>query len=165
MKAFPILLFFVIASHCLKAQTEKGNFLVGVNSSFTYQTSSINTAESTSEIQLFLRGGYFINDGDVIGINIGYYYFENQDIFSERIIRYGFFGRHYVFGTIFGGVGVSALNIRDVDQYYSLPVELGYATFIRNAIAIEPSVTYDIGLSQELNNSFTFLIGISLYLN
>ena len=158
-----LALLFVITSFAANAQTEKGRKLIGVNTSLNYTTINLDAANDIRNFNLNLRGGYFIKDNNVLGINFGYQFLQ-QGTLEERIISYGIFGRHYFFGVIFAGVGFNATQYRELDPMKTVPVELGYSTFIRNIIAIEPSVTYDIALTGNTNNSFSFQIGFVLYL-
>jgi len=51
------------------------------------------------------------------------------------------------------------------DAVNGLPLEVGFAAFITDNIAVEPSFGYALGLGDNESNTFGLNVGFSLYLN
>jgi hypothetical protein len=157
MKKYVFILVACLIVGSASAQINKGSVLVGASSNLSFSSISPDVGDNYSIFDLSLKGGYFFMDNLTAGINLGY---QKVDDFS--LTTFGLFGRYYYQGKFFGGVGFNVITYEDQDSQTVIPFEVGYAAFITDNIAIEPSLNLGIG---EDNTSFGFRVGFSLYLN
>ncbi len=94
------------------------------------------------------------------------------EILVKRQIQFGLFGRYYYNGKIFGGIGFNSVKVKFEDTsgvsestVSVIPIEVGYAAFLNDAIAIEPALNYSIYGSDGNGASFGFSVGLTVYLN
>src|SRR5690606_28125801 len=98
------------------------------------------------------------------GLGVGYYKGSMGD-YSESATSFGIFGRYYVNGKIFLGAGYQSEKVEDSDALGSIPLEVGYAAFITDNIAIEPALGYALGMGDNESSTFGLNVGFTLYLN
>lgn len=161
MKKALLTLFAAITVFAASAQIEQGTILVGASSSAGF-TSYNEDAGDYSEFNINLKGGYFVIDNLALGLNLGY-----QKVDEESATTFGLFGRYYVNGKIFAGLGFNSTKVDFGDFDFSvttIPVEVGYAAFINDVVAIEPALNYSIYGGDGEGASFGLSIGISVYL-
>ncbi|MBL7875000.1 MAG: hypothetical protein JNL53_05020 [Cyclobacteriaceae bacterium] len=152
---FSALLLLIVG--CASAQITKGTILGGASSNLNFSSVSPDTGDSYTLFDLSLKGGYFVIDNVVAGANLGY---QKVDDFSYT--SFGVFGRYYYQGKFFGGAGFTINTFEDSDSQTLIPFEVGYAAFINEVIAVEPSLNFSIG---EDYNTFGFRVGFTLYFN
>ncbi|MBK7649863.1 MAG: hypothetical protein IPJ20_02700 [Flammeovirgaceae bacterium] len=157
MKKSIFLISFLLIAGYASAQISKGTILAGASSNLGFTSVSPDTGDNYSLFDLNLKGGYFVIDNVVAGANIGYH---KLDTYSYS--TFGIFGRYYYQGKFFGGVGFNINSYENSDSQTSIPFEVGYAAFINNNIAVEPSLNFSIG---EDNNTFGLNVGFALYFN
>lgn len=153
------------------AQISQGTVLVGGSSNLGF-TSFNEDAGDFSQFNLDVRGGYFVIDNLAFGLNLSFANRDFGDFGKETDTGFGVFGRYYFNGKIFGGVGFNSLNAKfedsngdEVESTVSvIPIEVGYAAFLNDAVAIEPSLNYSIYGSDGEGASFGVSVGITVYL-
>ena len=147
------------------AQIGQGTVLIGASSNLNYSSTSFDGADDNlNSFNINLGVGYFVIENLALGIELGYdkITFGDNDASSTT---FGLFGRYYVNGKIFLGAGYRSSKGEDSDAVNSLPLEVGYAAFITDNIAVEPSFGYALGLGDNESNTFGLNVGFSLYLN
>ncbi|HLT71738.1 MAG TPA: outer membrane beta-barrel protein [Cyclobacteriaceae bacterium] len=148
------------------AQIEQGTVLVGPSTNLGFTSSSFDGADSNlTTFNIDLAAGYFVIENLAVGLSFGYLKVKYEDIIDESTTSFGLFGRYYVNGKIFVGAGYSSSKSGDSDAFGSLPLEVGYAAFITDNIAVEPSFGYELGLGDNDTNTFGLNVGFMLYLN
>jgi hypothetical protein len=157
MKKSIFLIAFLLIAGYASAQISKGTILAGASSNLGFTSVSPDTGDNYSLFDLSLKGGYFVIDNVVAGANIGYHKIDTYSYTS-----FGLFGRYYYQGKFFGGAGFNIIKPEDSDSQFSVPFEVGYAAFINEAIAVEPSLNFSVG---ENSNTFGFNVGFTLYFN
>jgi len=137
------------------AQTEKGGWLVGASSNLGFNSVDYG-AGSVSVFNLDAKAGNFLMDNLAVGLNIGYNSFDGNSSSSL-----GIFARYYINGGIFVGAGYNSLSDSRGGE---LPLELGYAYFMKDNIALEPSLNYEKGMgNNDGYSSIGLNVGFSLY--
>jgi hypothetical protein len=163
------MLFLACIAISGTAQIEQGTFLLGAktNAGFNFFNED---AGDYSQFNIELKGGYFVIENLTLGLNLGFSSISEGDA-SLNVSEFGLFGRYYINGKIFGGIGYSSQKTKydfgfgDGESTTSIiPIELGYAAFINDVIAIEPALNYTIYGSDSEGASFGINIGISIYL-
>ncbi len=157
MKKLLFILLAVFAAGATSAQINKGSVLVGASSNMNFTSISPDNGDNYSIFDLSLKGGYFFMDNVTVGLNLGY-----QKYSDLTVSTFGLFGRYYYKGKFFGGTGFNVITYENQDSQTSIPFEVGYAAFITENIAVEPSLNLGI---EENYTSFGFRVGFSLYLN
>lgn len=138
------------------AQINKGAILVSGSSNFGYNNISPDNSSGYNVINLDLKAGYFIINNLALGLNIDYTKIEDSSLTSI-----GAFGRYYIAGKFFAGAGFNSVD-NGSDSSTEIPLEVGFAGFVSDAIAIEPALSYTMGDGYE---RFGLNIGLSLYFN
>jgi hypothetical protein len=153
-KIIPLLLAAFTACD-VSAQIDKGTFLIGASSSLGYNNLSPDNSSGYNILNVDLKGGYFLINNLALGVD---FRLLKVDDISETSI--GAFGRYYVAGKFFVGAGFSSIIPEEGDSSTEIPLEVGFAAFVANNFAIEPSVSYATGDGYE---RFGLNIGITLY--
>lgn len=166
MKNFFALLFVVSFSISLvQAQIEKGTIFVGPASNLNYTSAGANGAdEKTNTFNLQLGVGYFVAENLTIGLTAGVNSTKFRGIKSEATVI-GPFARYYLNGQIILGVGYNSTKFTDQNSFGSVISQLGYAAFIGEVLAVEPSIGYAVGVGDNNTNNISFNIGFGIYLN
>lgn len=148
------------------AQISKGTIMAGASSNINYTSTSYDGFDDNENtFNLDLKGGYFVIDNLAFGLNIGYNKYSFGDAIDVSTTMFGIFGRYYYNGAIFAGVGYNSTKVEDSDAVNFLPIEVGYAAFITDDIAVEPSLSYHLGMGDVDANMFMFNVGFSIYFN
>lgn len=164
-KTLTTLMFVILFAGVSVAQIEKGTVLVGASSNLGY--SSASNENSDDNVNLFildLKAGYFLIDNLAAGLSFGYTKYSGDNLDGSST-AFGLFGRYYVNGKFFLGLGYNSTKVEDAEAVKSVPLEAGYAAFITDNIAIEPSLRYAIGVGDNESNSFGLNVGFALYFN
>lgn len=161
-----VLLIAVVSLCALvsaNAQINQGTILVGAASNFGFSNVSPDGGDSYSVFDLHGKAGYFFIDNLAAGIDLDY---GKQD--EESQFGFGVFGRYYLNNVIILGasLGTYKEDYGDSDASATvLGIEGGYAAFITDAIAIEPTLNIDLysgdfdATKFGLNVGFTFYLG------
>ncbi|HEX5172209.1 MAG TPA: hypothetical protein VFW11_23695 [Cyclobacteriaceae bacterium] len=162
-----ILLFLIVSILSVTgvvAQINQGTFLVGASSNLGFSSTSTEGSDNVNVFLLDLKGGYFVMDNLAVGLSLGYTKYSAGD-FDGSSTTIGLFGRYYIHGKIFAGLGFSSTDSNNSDSYNSVPFEFGYAAFVTDNIALEPSLSYSIGVGDNESNTFGLNVGFTLYFN
>jgi hypothetical protein len=160
-KTIVTLVVMLFAAAGAFAQIEKGTILVGASSNLSFISEKPKDGDGVSTIDLNVKGGYFIIDNLALGLNIGYNKFSEAD---DATTIFGLFGRYYINGKIFVGAGFNSAKQGDL-SITQIPLELGYAAFITDNIAIEPAINYSMISGDYEGSQFGLNVGFTLYLN
>src|SRR5688572_20375849 len=114
MKKSTFVFLFVASVLAATAQTEKGRILLGGNLNYwNISEDKLDTAGKVARelkntnLNLNLRGGYFIVDNFAVGLLVGFdtRKYEQTELFAppskntnsdmDNLVRYGIFGRYY----------------------------------------------------------------------
>lgn len=161
MKKGLLTLFAAVTFFAASAQINQGTILVNAKSDLSFTSYSPKDGDTSSDFQIALKGGYFVIDNLAVGAQLGYFKDSEADDAGTSL---GVFGRYYINGKFLLGAGVNANKYGDF-SYTSIPLEAGYAAFITDNIAIEPTVTYEIQSGDQEGSQFGIAVGFSLYLN
>lgn len=161
-----IVLIFLLITTRANAQFDKGRYLVGGQGTINSFNPKGN-GESNSTVSLTFKGGAFLIKNFALGLNLN---FVNVSSNSYSNLLIGPFLRYYLgdtklfveaeydFGNIKGDLQTVSQNVFEL--------ELGYAAFINEHVAIEPSFywnTYSVaGETQGTNLGIN--IGFQVYL-
>ena len=164
-------MFASVIVFAASAQISKGAILMRGSSNLGF-TSFNEDAGDYTQFNLDVKGGYFIMDNLALGLNLGFSSVDLGDSGKETDTGFGVFGRYYFNGKIFGGVGFNSVKVKfESDSFDSestvsvIPIEVGYAAFLNDVVAIEPSVNYSIYGSDAEGASFGIAVGLTVYLN
>jgi hypothetical protein len=160
------LLLVAVVSLCAlvsaNAQINQGAVLVGGSSNLGFTNVSPDVGDSYSKFQLQGKVGYFFIDNLTGGVKLDY-----QKVDEASSLGLGIFGRYYLNNVIILGatLGTSKRDsgVADASSTW-LGLEGGYAAFITDAIAIEPTLNIDIFSGDFDETNFGLNVGISLYL-
>lgn len=168
-------ILFTVMTACLafaaSAQISQGTILVGASSNLGF-TSFNEDAGDYSQFNFDVKAGYFVVDNLVFGLSMGLSTLDAGDFGKETDTHFGAFGRYYFNGKIFGGIGFNSSKVKIEDssgeEYETkvsvIPIELGYAVFLNDAIALEPALNYSIYGDDGDGASFGFSVGLTVYL-
>lgn len=156
-----VLLTFFAAALALSAsaQIEKGTILVGASSAGGFESYD-EDAGDFSQFGLGVKGGYFLADNFVLGLNLGFG--KNSEV-DDSEFGFGPFARYYFNGKIFVGAGVDIYKFGDYSET-NIPLEVGYAAFITDAIAVEPALNFTKFGGDAEGSVFGLNVGFTLYL-
>jgi len=167
MKKFILAAIAMVSVASVYAQIEQGTVLVGASSNAGYNSFKPKDGDSQSTFSIEVKGGYFVAENVVLGLNLGYA--SEEDASATAV---GVFGRYYIDGKFFLGAGVNSMTTKYDDDDFdfettvsTVPLEIGYAAFINNVIAVEPAFTYTIYGSDAEGSGIGINVGFTLYLN
>ena len=156
-------LFLTMFAACLvfaaSAQIPKGTIMVGGSSNLNF-TSNNADAGDDSDFTLGAKGGYFFSDNLVGGLNL---YYNKYSEATDGTFGIGPFVRYYVNGKIFLGAGFNSYSSGDFSSS-EIPLEVGYAFFLNDVVALEPELKYSIYGGDADGAAFGLNVGISVYL-
>lgn len=158
-----ICIFVVVFS--ASAQINQGAILVGASSNLAFASESPDGGDSYSRFNLDGKAGYFFVENLAAGVRLGY-----DKVDDSSSFLFGVFGRYYINGAIIAGLGVSTNNFdpggaSDNFSYTGINLEGGYAAFIADNLAIEPTLNLDLFSGDYDATRFGFNIGFTLYFN
>ena len=144
--------------------TAKGAWVIEVNTgSWTTGSTafSLTSVDGTTIWSIGAEAGYFVTDDLAIKAGIGY---ADADVI-DGTFTYKIGAKYYLSGVFPLGVDFTGISVEDMDANW-IGVQGGYALFITDHIAIEPTVRYNITLDEmKADSAFQGLIGFSIFLN
>ena len=165
MKKFIITLVTILSCALANGQaTTEGNWMFEVGTSVFAETTlkqgastgiNLLSTEGTTLFSLGAEGGYFIQDNLALKFGFGY-----SDLDFTNFFTYKFGLKHYAGGTIPLQVDLTGSVNEDIDNGFEtvdspdplwLGLQMGYAAFVSENIALEPTLRYNASL----NNDFT----------
>lgn len=159
MKKLLLTVFAATVVFAASAQISKGTFLVNGASTLNFQSNNEDAGDD-SDLSLGVRGGYFFMDNLAAGLTVAYSKNSEAD---DASTGFGPFVRYYVNGKIIVGASYVLGKAGDFKEN-TLGLEAGYAIFANDAIAIEPTVYYQMYSGDAEGASFGLNVGISVYL-
>lgn len=159
MKKVLLTVFAACLVFAASAQISKGTILVGGSSNLNF-ISNNEDAGDDSNFTLDLKGGYFFMDNLTAGLNL---YYDKYSEADDATVGIGPFVRYYVNGKIILGLGFNSISQGDVSGS-AIPLEVGYAWFLGDAVAVEPTLNYTSYGGDFDGASFGLKVGISVYL-
>jgi hypothetical protein len=159
MKKVLLTVFAACLVFAASAQISKGTIMLSGSSNLNF-ISNNEDAGDDSNFTLSVKGGYFFIDNLAGGLNI---YYDKYSEADDATVGIGPFLRYYVQGKIFIGAGFNSYSQGDFSGS-QIPLEVGYAWFLNDAVAIEPNLNYSIYGGDLEGASFGLNVGISVYL-
>lgn len=152
-------------------QISKGTILAGASSNLGFSNYKPDGGVSRTNFNLDVKGGYFVIDNLVVGVNFGLSR-EDQTNFTYSTGNFGVFGRYYIMGKIFAGAGIGVANTRSdsggttvKSSYTQANINGGYAIFLGQIIAIEPALNINIDAGDMQGVGIGLNVGFTLFLN
>lgn len=161
MKKLIFLIVILFGTTTANAQIEPGAWLISGSSAFSYNSVTPDQGGTTLNALAFsLKSGHFVAENLVFGVNFNYLEVNSGSGPSSSATGVGLFTRYYPNGKFFLGIGFNSTSGTG-SSTTEFPLELGFAGFVANNIAIEPAFSYVKG-----NNygRLAMNIGISIYL-
>ncbi len=157
MKKWTILMLLLVVAVNANAQFEKRTKYIGAS------MSGLGLSYSSNErfrMGLDLEAGYFFCDNVLVKGNIGYEHTRYTDD-----VRIGVTARYYIIQNgIFLEAGAEYNHFTKSNNDVMIPVEVGYAFYLNQYLAVEPAVYYKMSLHDFSGNSTVGLsIGLSYY--
>ena len=174
MKSLTLVLLFLLPYCWSNAQEDailKGNWFLEANARLSGTTLSVSNppstgfglvnSDGTTLWTIGGEGGYFIMDNLAIKLGLGYTDFDG---FSSFTYKLG--GRYYVADVIPLQIDLTGSSIED-DTANPLWVGIqgGYALFLNDNVALEPSLRYNVNLNEDFSDTgfLELLIGFAVY--
>ncbi|HYC83929.1 MAG TPA: hypothetical protein VEB86_01850 [Chryseosolibacter sp.] len=159
------LLAVLVTFLAANAQVPQGTVLVGAASNLQFSSVSPDGGDNYSDLTLDAKVGYFFVENLAGGLRLR---FDKLDDFSTSYV--GVFGRYYINGNIITGLSLSSFSMDPGGSFEKssamvIGLEGGYAAFLTDNIAIEPTLNLDLFSGDIDQTSFGFNVGFSLYLN
>ena len=153
------------------AQINNGAWLIGASSNMAANNYTSKTSADVFTFNLNIQGGNFIIDNLVLGLNTGFTSL-SQGGSNQAQTTLGIFSRYYFPKNFFAGAGVNSYwfsnNSGNSESHAEVRLEAGYAAFISNSCAIEPSISYrgvtDPNYTGRIS-SLSFNLGFMIYLH
>lgn len=146
-------------------QTSEGNWLFEVGTSVFAETTikqgastgiNLLSTEGSTLFSLGAEGGYFIQDNLAIKFGFGY-----SDLDFTNFFTYKFGLKHYAGGFVPIQVDITGATNEDIDSGFGtvetpdplwLGLQVGYAAFLSDDIAIEPTLRYNASLNKDFTS-------------
>lgn len=151
-----ILSLFVISQAL--AQIDKGTIFLAGSSSLNGIQQDKDSGDDVT-FNLSVKGGYFLINNLAVGLNAS---LDKPFGTNTKTIGIGPFARYYVGGRFFLGAGFTSYSTGDY-SYSVIPVEVGYALFLADIVALEPSLFYSKYGGDAEGSLFGLNLGISIY--
>ena len=153
----------LLFSFALMAQTEQGELFLEANTgtaatgntSFSLSASDGNTAWSVG-----IDGGYFVMDDLAIKAGLGYT--DPGDLIDGTFV-YKLGAKYYLNGIIPLGADFTGFTTDGFNGSW-FGLQGGYAVFLGDNVAIEPTLRYNIALGDDVNSAFQALVGFVIFL-
>jgi outer membrane protein len=156
----------------VSAQVPKGTILTGVSSNIGFSSYKPDGGTSTSNFNVNLRGGYFIIDNLVVGLNLGFNRTDYGSSSTGTSTGLGVFARYYIIGKIFVGGGFDAYNAKTESggstiksSYTTINGTAGYAWFIIPSVAVEPALNLEVDGGDLKGMGLGARVGFTIFLN
>lgn len=139
----------------MNAQIDRHTFMVGGNAYFQ-NSKSVNASESYNQFRFSPRVGYFMVDNFAIGVGLEFSAFNGSSVTNLTP-----FLRYYVKNFFLQGAYKYNTN------YSAVQFDLGYAMFLNENVAIEPSFYFAENFDSDglLGRNLGIQIGFQIYLN
>jgi len=161
MKKLFTILCAGLLSYGVSAQTDAGNILMGVNSNFSYTSTTPEEGDGTSTMELGASGGYFVMDNLAV---LAMFDYSKDSEADDAATLFGIGGRYYMNGIYGQFAYIMGPKVGDLDQS-RIRLGAGYVHMLTDNISLEPSLNYDMkSVDGESNGSDISLhVGFGLY--
>lgn len=162
MKIVLSIIALVIVAFTAFSQINRGTIIVGASSNASLLGVKSGPSSTETYFNISPRVGYFFSNNWVLGTDVSY-----SKTGSYDATTLGLFSRYYIVGKYFLGAEYSTSKFSGASNSTNfLNLEGGYAAFLTESIAIEPSIIYatTTGDTPTYSN-FGLRIGFSLYFN
>ncbi|MEM1260497.1 MAG: hypothetical protein AAGH81_18380 [Bacteroidota bacterium] len=162
MKKLIICFTFFIAVGVM-AQTEKGELFLEANTgtAATGNTSfSLSASDGDTAWSVGIDGGYFVMDDLAIKAGLGYS--DPGDLFDGTFV-YKLGAKYYLNEIIPLGADFTGFSSDGFSGTW-FGLQGGYAVFLGDKVAIEPTLRYNIALDDDVNSAFQALVGFVIFL-
>lgn len=159
MKKILLTVFAIFTMFAASAQIGKGTWLVSGASNMSFIADN-DERGGDSNLRLAGKAGYFIVENFAVGGTLLFNKYSESD---DARFGIGPFFRYYFAGKVFGGLGVNFVSEGDYSAT-EIPIEIGYAAFLNNTVAIEPAFNFTSYGGDDSGSSFGIVVGISVYL-
>jgi hypothetical protein len=153
------------------AQISKGTILAGASSNLGFSNYKPDGGISTTNFNLNVKGGYFVIDNLVVGLNLGLDRVDRTN-YTDASATFGLFGRYYIKGKFIVGTGLGFVNNRidnniivTKSSYTQFNLHGGYALFLGESIAVEPVLNILINAGDAQGVGVGLGVGFTLFLN
>lgn len=158
----------LFASNLAVAQFEQGTTYLSAGSNLGFSSSKTDGfGDALNSFNIATKVGGFVSDNFLLGGLLDYERL-SQGSTSLSVTTFGFFGRYYGNSGFFLGAGYSSSKVNNDGNSSSaagsIPLEIGYAAFIRDALTIEPSLSYALGTGDNQTNTLGLNLSFGLYL-
>lgn len=157
MKKITLILLLLVTTLTAHAQFEQGKKYIGAS------LSGIGLSYSTSQkfrMGIDLNAGYFASDCFMVRASVGY---DHTRVIDDVNVGAGV---RYYFDQcgVYLGAGAEYDHYTKNSNDVMIPLEVGYAYFVNQHIAIEPSLYYKMSLHSFSDNSTIGVrIGLGFY--
>lgn len=135
------------------AQPGQGTINLGVGTS-----GGFTSIDGNSSFDIGVDGSYFVTDNLGIGAILGY-----SDNGNTDATTYGVQAKYFFNESIFATTGYAATKFEPFTIGY-IPVNLGYAIWLNDNVAFEPTAGYWFAAGDNEDNAFALNIALSVYL-
>lgn len=171
MKKTTLTLLFSVASVIAFSQEslKQGNLLFEVGTSAFVENTikhgastgfNLFSSDGTTFFSVGAEGGYFVQDNTALKFGLGY-----TDLEEISFLTYKFGFKHYAGGNVPLQVDVTGATNEDQDFGFGsvdvpdplwLGLQLGYAAFLTDDIAFEPTLRYNVSLNKDYTDEGIF---------
>ena len=137
------------------AQFEQGNVRIGGASNLDFSNTKYSgTNYSSNNLSLAVEGGYFFMDNLAVDVdaNLTFSKSSSNAVPASTLFGVGLGARYYLPVNVFVGAGVDIFNVKyfnNTEFGTGVKAKVGYAAFLSDNIALEPSISYRLGLTDE----------------
>ena len=174
-RLFIILTVSLFAVSAFSQVVESGKIRYGGATNLGFTNTKFKNADySTNQFAFSSDVGYFFWDN--LSVDVGFDFLFGKDSDEKdwsSIFEVGLGARYYLPVKVFVGADFSAITFTEGDDSeigYGIKLKAGYAVFLRDNIAFEPSIGYRLGLAgfsdDDKSTKFNKLsaqIGISVF--
>lgn len=167
MKKFTLTLLFTIPSFMAISQEalEQGSLLFEVGTSAFGENTimqgnstgfNLFSSDGTTFFSIGAEGGYFVQDNTAIKFGLGY-----TDLDETSFLSYKFGFKHYAGGNVPLQVDITGATNEDQDFGFGtidvpdplwLGLQIGYAAFLSDDIAFEPTLRYNVSINKDFTD-------------
>lgn len=135
------------------AQPGQGTINLGVGTS-----GGFTSIDGNSSFSIAVDGNYFVTDNLGLGVVLGY-----ADDGTSDATSYGVQAKYFFNESIFASTGYAATKFESFTIGY-IPVNVGYAIWLNDNVAFEPTAGYWLAVGDNEDNAFALNIALSVYL-
>ena len=170
---FAVTLFTVsVFAQFEQSEFRQGRMRIGGSSSLDFSDLEVKGgSDKSSDLTFGIEGSYFFIDNVAVDVELMLSVVEVFDL-DDRIttLGTGLGARYYLPFGVFAGVGFDLVNVKydgESSMGTGAKFKIGYAAFLNENVALEPTISYRLGLSDEKKytkvNGLNVSIALSIY--